>query len=79
MELDEALALAQQYGFSHCGPIKMDALQFLPEVRDMCAAGTCRQYGRCWSCPPACGTLEEAARRARRFSKGLLVQSTGQM
>lgn len=79
MELDEALALARQCGFSHWGPIRMDALQFLPEVRDMCAAGSCHQYGRCWTCPPACGTLEEAAQNARRFTRGVLVQSTGQM
>ena len=79
MELNNVLDLARQCGFSHWGAVNMEALCFLPEVRDMCAAGTCGQYGRSWSCPPACGTLEEAAQRAGRYTQGVLVQSTGEM
>ena len=79
MELSNVLNLAHQCDFSHWGAINMAALRFLPEVRDMCATGSCGQYGRSWSCPPACGTLEEAAQRASRYKNGVLVQSTGQM
>lgn len=77
MELNEVLALAEGCGFHHRGPLDVKALRFLPEVRAMCAAGKCGQYGRSWSCPPACGTLEEAAERARRYAQGVLVQTTG--
>lgn len=77
MDLNDAMALAQSCGFSHYGPVNVPALRFLPEVRAMCAADKCGQYGRSWSCPPACGTLEEAADRARRCAQGVLVQTTG--
>ena len=79
MELDELLALAEKLGFSHAGALNMDALYFRPEVRDMCATGRCQAYGHRWSCPPYCGTLEEIAERARRCTRGILVQSTGQL
>lgn len=79
MELSDALELAQQHGFSQWGPVNIKKLRFFPEVRDMCKAGSCGQYGRSWSCPPACGTLEEAAQKAGQYKRGILVQSTGQM
>lgn len=79
MKLNDALELARQCGFSHWGAVNMEKLSFLPDVRDMCENGSCGQYGRSWSCPPACGTLEEAAQKARQYQQGILIQSTGRM
>jgi predicted metal-binding protein len=45
----------------------------------MCAADRCHSYGKCWTCPPACGTLEEIAEKAAGYRRGVLLQSTGQM
>jgi predicted metal-binding protein len=36
-------------------------------------------YNKCWTCPPACGRVEDAARRAAEYSRGILVQTTGEM
>jgi predicted metal-binding protein len=66
-------------GFSNAGELNVGALRFMPEVREMCAADKCRQYGRNWTCPPACGSVEEAAGRAGRYSFGMLVQTTARM
>lgn len=68
---------AKSAGFSHMGRLEMAALHFLAEVREMCAADRCHSYGKTWVCPPACGTLEEISAQAGRFSRGILVQSTG--
>ena len=73
------MAAAKDIGFTHWKELNMKALRFLPEVRDMCAAGRCGSYGRCWTCPPHCGTLEEISARAAACSRGVLVQSTGEM
>lgn len=75
----EPLALALQVGFTHAASLDPSTLRFRSEVRDMCAANRCNKYGKCWSCPPGCGSLEEIADRARSFSRGILVQSTGLM
>lgn len=76
---EQLLELAAGCGFDHVGPLNVPALEFNPAVRDMCAADKCRNYGRCWTCPPHCGTLEEIAEKAAPFHRGILVQSTGRM
>ena len=45
----------------------------------MCAADRCQCYGKNWTCPPACGTIEEATLRADPYRPGIIVQSVGQL
>ncbi len=71
--------LALEAGFTYAAPLAMDALVFRPEVRSMCAADRCRSYGKSWSCPPAAGTLEYAAEKAGRYSRGIIVQTVGDL
>lgn len=75
----QLLELAAGCGFDHVGMLNVPALKFEPAVRDMCAADKCRSYGRSWTCPPHCGTLEEFAAKAAAYRRGVIVQSTGQM
>jgi predicted metal-binding protein len=72
-------AEALRSGFSSAGELSMDALVFMPEVRAMCAADRCGHFGRNWRCPPACGSVEEAAAEASGYSCGLIVQTVGKM
>ena len=71
------LALALQAGFTGAAPVEMSALVPLSQVREMCAADRCQMYGRSWSCPPACGTLEQCGTRMSKYKRGILVQTTG--
>ena len=77
--MEQILELAGQLGFSHKAALNVLALEFRQEVRDMCAADRCMSYGRNWSCPPACGTPEVCAQKLGAYSKGVLVQTTGEM
>lgn len=79
MTMEEVLKLADEVGFSHAGPVKAEHLVFMPEVREMCAADRCQSYGKRWTCPPYCGSLEEIGERAKAYSRGILIQSTGEM
>ncbi len=76
MNIEDLKIAAEEIGFEHFGEVNMNALIFQPEVRDMCAANKCAHYGRSWTCPPGCGTLEEMAEKVKKFSTGLLVQTT---
>lgn len=58
--MTDLLTLTHEVGFSQCAPVNMDALDPLEAVRDMCKADRCGRYGKSWSCPPACSTLEQA-------------------
>ena len=66
-------------GFSHAGPLNVEALVFMPEVREMCSVDRCNMYGKSWRCPPGCGSIEEAAEEASHYAFGILVQTTGHM
>ncbi len=79
MRREEAGELARNRGFSNWGFFPAEKLRFLTEVRDMCVADRCGKFGKTWTCPPACGTLEEITGRARAYSWGILLQTTGQM
>lgn len=73
----QLMTLATEQGFDHTGMMNLPALYFDPAVREMCAADRCNNYGRCWTCPPGCGTLDEIAEKASRYHRGILLQSTG--
>ena len=77
--MDDLITLALDIGFSHAASINISALRALPEVRAMCECDRCRRFGRSWSCPPGCGTLEECAERMRAYSSGILVQTTTEL
>ena len=77
MTYEKLSALAKEAGFSAWAPLDVATIELKPEVRDMCAANSCGQYGKRWSCPPGCGTLEECSERLKACSHGILVQTYG--
>ena len=77
--MEQVLKLAGQTGFTCVAPMNMSALVVREEVRKMCAADRCQSYGKNWSCPPACGPLEQCEKRISAFGRGVLVQTTGTM
>ncbi len=79
LDYDALTKTALENGFTNAGPLDVSTLEFLPEVRDMCASDRCQMYGKNWACPPACGPLEEMRERVKQYSRGLLVQTVGQL
>jgi predicted metal-binding protein len=79
LNYSELIQLAKDSGFTNAGPLDVTTLQFLPEVRDMCASDRCQAYGKNWACPPACGTLDEMREKVKRFKSGIIVQMVGQL
>ncbi len=77
MMFTKLAALAAGNGFSHWAAADMSALIPRREVRDMCRADRCGKWNTNWACPPNCGDLNAAAIEIKRFSAGILVQSTG--
>lgn len=66
-------------GFTNAAYTDPKKMEFLQEVRAMCQANRCGRYGKSWSCPPACGTLEELQEKACTFGYGILLQVTRKM
>ena len=72
------IAVAEDCGFTSAAPLDVRTLKVETWVRDTCAADKCHAYDHNWTCPPACGTLEECEAEMRKYSNGILLQSTGQ-
>jgi predicted metal-binding protein len=67
--------LARSLGFESTGLMDPSELMTRSEVRDMCSSGSCKAYGHNWSCPPACGSIEEYQDRFATYTRCLLVQT----
>ena len=74
---EELHKIALNAGFSNCAPLDPATIQLKKEVRDMCADNSYGQYGKRWSCPPGCGSLEECTEKIRGYTYGVLVQTVG--
>jgi predicted metal-binding protein len=66
-------------GFECQGEFDARVLTVLPEVRAMCAEDRCHEYNKNWSCPPACGTLEQFAELFTHYSCGIAFQTVAQL
>ena len=77
MTYEQLSKIAEEAGFSAWAPLDVSTIELKPEVRDMCATNSCGQYGKRWSCPPVCGTLEECRERIQGHTYGILVQTCG--
>ena len=71
--IDKALAL----GFTHAAALDISTLTPRQDVRSMCAADQCGAYGKNWTCPPHCGSLEECAETIQSCRRGILLQTVG--
>lgn len=76
---EDLIMLAKDTGFTASALFDAGILIPRPEVREMCADGKCLRYDHCWSCPPACGTLKKTSAVMSRYSRGILVQTTGKL
>ena len=79
MTREKVSELAAGSGFSNWGYFDPGELRLKKEVRAMCASDRCRHYGKSWSCPPYCGTLEELDARLGTFGQGIVLQTTGEI
>lgn len=79
MDLKKIEELAAASGFDHCHLLRADTIVLRPEVRESCADNSCGRYDACWSCPPACGTLDECTEKIQKFNDGVLLQCTQEL
>lgn len=68
---------AKALGFDEAVALDVATLRPREDVRAMCAADKCGAYGRNWTCPPHCGTLDDCAARIGDYSRGILLQTVG--
>ena len=70
---------ASEIGFSQVAPLDVATLKPMQAIRDMCAADKCQAFGKNWTCPPMCGTLEQCEAEMQSYAHGILLQTVGTM
>lgn len=75
--MNEWIEKALELGFSQAVPVDIATLIPHSHVRDMCVSDQCGAYGRNWTCPPYCGSLEECAEKIQACRRGILLQTVG--
>lgn len=79
MDYVEIINKIKELGFNDASMIEAEKLVPMVEVRDMCSADRCGAYGRKWSCPPYCGTLEECTQRINSHKQGIVMNTVTQL
>ena len=73
------IAKALEAGFTAAAPLDPAKLEAREVVRDACAADKCQAYDKNWTCPPACGSIEECQARMEKYRRGILLQTVGSL
>lgn len=76
---EKLLQRIQSIGFSHVQELDISTLQPREDIRATCADNSCGQYGKFWTCPPGCGTLDQCRQQISQYQTGILVQTVGQL
>ena len=66
-------------GFDCTGKGVAADLEVREEVRAMCAADRCNMYNASWSCPPACGDIEDFGKEMHAYTTFMVVQTVAQL
>ena len=64
-EYQKAAELALECGFFKAGVVPVSGIVFDRSFRKACEQNTCGNYGKCWTCPPDAGDIDELIGKAR--------------
>ena len=71
--------IARQAGFVNAGIIAVEKIPFDPGFRKACEANQCGNYGKCWTCPPDVGEIDDLIRQAKQYRWAVVYQTIGQL
>ena len=73
------IATAKAMGFDEAAAMDPQLLEARADVRTMCAENKCGAYGKNWTCPPHCGSLQECQTKMRSYRQCILLHTVGNM
>lgn len=54
-------------------------IRFDRAFRAMCESNACGNYGRCWTCPPDAGDIDQLIETAKGYDYALVYQTVGEL
>ena len=77
--LEEIAGIGKECGFTYVAPLDADTIELNTDVRKMCESNSCGMYGANWCCPPGMGDLGVCEEKIRKYKRGVLVQTVGEL
>lgn len=71
--------IAKESGFTNAGLISVDQVPFDPAFRKACESNQCGKYGKCWTCPPSVGPIDELIAKAQKYPYAIVYQTIGEI
>lgn len=76
---DRLIGMALELGATQANVIEVKDLVFDPVSREICATNACGQYGKCWTCPPDAGAIDDLMAKAKQYSYALVYQTVTEL
>ena len=76
---NELIAMALAHGAKNAAVIDVAAIPFKRDFRKACEINACGMYGRCWTCPPDVGDIDELILIASAKQYALVYQTIGEL
>ena len=71
--------MALDLGAARASVIETENLVFDPVFREICASNACGQYGKCWTCPPDVGEIQDLMAEAKAYSHAMVYQTVSEL
>ena len=78
-KIETVIEIAKESGFDTASRLDPKTIVLHEKVREMCAEGKCKAYGKNWTCPPACGDLDHCRAVIAGYSEGVIFQTIGKL
>lgn len=76
MNDNEMISKALEVGFANAAITKTEDIPFEQAFLVCCEDNSCGKFGKCYACPPDCGTPEDMKNRILGYMKALVLQTT---
>lgn len=74
--LGEALQkVMKEMGALNTGEVNVSKISFIAEFRKACESNACGMYGKCWTCPPCVGEIDELIAKAKEYKTAIVYQT----
>ena len=71
--------IACESGADNAAIVPVSDIQFRREFRAACEQNLCGKFGRCWTCPPDVGDIDELIAKAKKYQYTLVFQTIGEL
>lgn len=75
MDIQQIKEKILEAGATNAGIVPVEDMRFDVGFRAMCESNACGNYGKCYTCPPDCGEINELIERLKSYKTAIVYQT----